>query len=64
MSTKNESDFGCGCTETVDFTDRLQGFRGMVCHERVTMYIYIYIYIRFRYVYIYMIIYDHKKLER
>ena len=27
---KKESDFGC--TETADFADRLQRFRGMVCH--------------------------------
>ena len=30
VSTKKKPDFGC--IETADFTDRLRGFRGMVCH--------------------------------
>ena len=42
VSTKHESDFGC--TKTADFTDRLQGFRGTVCHGGVTIHIYVYIY--------------------
>ena len=44
VSTKNKSEFGC--TEAADFTDGLQGFRGMVCRAgEVTIYIHIYLYI-------------------
>ena len=31
--------------QTADFTDGLQGCRGMVCHGGVTIYTYTYIYI-------------------